>query len=105
METLSTKSNVSPIGNSSEIWAARESGSAASSASAGVEKIGATARRCSSWRGASIEMKLVRSSAKSSAVAVSGGMNRVMPPCTDDEESRWLSLSQATMSAYLVIDQ
>ena len=99
IETLSTKSKVSPTGSSSRMAAARERISGSSPASAGVEKIGETARRWSSWRGASIEMKLVRSSAKSAAVAVSGGRNRVMPPCTEDDESRRLSPSAATMSA------
>jgi len=64
------------IGSSSRIWAARNGSTAPARPSAGVEKIGETARRWSSWRGGSIEMKLVRSSAKSAWVADSGGRNQ-----------------------------
>ena len=89
--------------------AARERISGSSSCSDGVEKIGATTLRWASWRGGSSAMKLARDSSRwasrwAGSVA-SGGSKRVMPPCFCDEESRVTSLSQATMSAYLVTDQ
>ena len=98
IDTLSTKSKVSPTGNSSRIAAARSRISGSMAARPEEEKVGVTTRRCASWSGGSSAMKLDPSlGSKASAI--------MMPPSLESEEkTSWLE-STATMSWNRVTDQ
>ncbi len=98
METLSTKSKVSPTGSSSRILPARSRISGSMAAMLAVVNIGETTLRWASCTGGSSEMKLARSRGSLPS-------KMVMPPISESDENTWWAPSTATMSSYLVTDQ
>jgi hypothetical protein len=95
METLSTQSNSTPIGQSSRMAPARSRMIGSSLARFGPATIGLTVLRCTSCLGGSMAMNIgsVKSSAGSGSTIVGS-----------DEKASWL-VSTAMMSFHLVTDQ
>ena len=95
MDTLSTQSNSSPIGQSSRISPARSRMIASILARLGPATIGLTVLRCTSCLGGSMAMNIgsVKSSAGSGSTMVGS-----------EENTSWL-VSTAMMSLNLVTDQ
>ena len=93
-DTRSTQSNASPIGRASRISPARSRMIGPICCRLDGATTGLTARRCSSWRGGSMEMKLGRTG-RLAVSATNSRLGRTMPSA---DENTWWLVSTAMMS-------